>query len=149
MDSRILPFPLEATGPEDGPDADFTTPPEAMVEWVSLLDLLNPEQHGLGMREIAEVEAFCSYVTIGFSSASFVVRAHDGRRFHLQGAIDEDVGPEITAVSVVCMPEGERLPFPPAENDPTTHWSAETEPFNAELERLRASGADDAVLHRA
>ena len=42
------------------------------------------------------------------------------------------------------MPEGERLPFPSAENDPTTHWSARTEPFNDELERLRAGDVRDA-----
>jgi hypothetical protein len=144
MDSKIITFPVEMVRREDKSDADFATVPAAMVEWVSLLDLLNPEQHGLGVLEIAEVEAFCSYVTIGFSTASFVVRTQDGRRFHLQGAIDEDAGPEITAVSVVQMPEGERLPFPSAENDPSTHWSAETEPFNEELERLRASDARDA-----
>jgi hypothetical protein len=148
MDRKIIPFPLELTGPDEEIYATFVRVPAAMVEWVSLLDLLNPEQHGVGVLEIAEVEAFCSYVTIGFSSANFVVRTQDGRRFHLQGAIDEDAGAEITAVSVVQMPQGERLPFPPAENDPTTHWSAETEPFNEELERLRESGVHD-ILHRA
>lgn len=139
MNNKIIPFPLETLS---------SSLPAAMVEWVSLLDLLHPEQHGLGVLEIAEVEAFCTYVTIGFSSASFVARTHDGRRFHLQGAIDEDVGPEITAVSVVQMPAGERLPFAVAENDPTTRWSAETEAFNEELQRLRARGAG-ASLHRA
>jgi hypothetical protein len=143
MDGKIIPFPLELIDQESETLADFIAVPVAMVEWVSLLDLLNPEQHGLGVLEIVEVEAFCSYVTIGFSSANFVVRAHDGRRFHLQGAIDEDAGPDITAVSVVQMPEGERLPFPSADNDATTHWSAETGPFNEELERLRASDVRD------
>ena len=138
MESKIIPFPLGAIGPERATNLRFGTPPQAMVEWVSLIDLLNPEQHGVGVLEIAEVEAFCAYTIIGFSSANFVARTHDGRRFHLQGAIDEDAGPEITAVSVVPMPCGTRLPFAMDERDPSTHWSAETAPFNAELERLRA-----------
>jgi hypothetical protein len=141
MDSKIIPFPFDVTGQEDPLDEDLVVLPAAMVEWVSILDLLNPEQHGVGVLEIAEVEAFCSYETLGFSSANFVALTLDGRRFHLQGALDEDAGPEITAVSVVQMPGGERLPFPPDDRDPSTHWSAETEPFNEELERLRASNA--------
>jgi hypothetical protein len=141
MDSKIILFPFDVVGQEDELDEDLVVLPAAMVEWVSILDLLNPEQHGLGVLEIAEVEAFCSYETLGFSSANFVARTLDGRRFHLQGALDEDAGPEITAVSVVQMPGDERLPFPPDDRDPSTHWSAETEPFNDELERLRASSA--------
>ncbi len=141
MDSKIILFPFDVVGQEDELDEDLVMLPAAMVEWVSILDLLNPEQHGLGVLEIAEIEAFCSYETLGFSSANFVARTLDGRRFHLQGALDEDAGPEITAVSVVQMPDDERLPFPPDDRDPSTHWSAETEPFNDELERLRASSA--------
>ena len=141
MDSKVIPFPFDVIGQEDEFDEHLVVLPAAMVEWVSILDLLNPEQHGLGVLEIAEVEAFCSYETLGFSTANFVARTLDGRRFHLQGALDEDAGPEITAVSVVLMPDDERLPFPPDDRDPSTHWSAETEPFNDELERLRASSA--------
>src|SRR5437588_10093683 len=37
--------------------------------------------------EIAAVESACCYEDSGFSSASFVVRTHAGRRFHLQCAI--------------------------------------------------------------
>ena len=137
MDSKIIPFPLDVTADDsDTDDARFCVPP-AMDEWVSILDLLNPEQHGLGTLEIAEVEAFCSYMMMGFSSANFVARTHDGRRFHLQGAFDEDVGSDITAVSIVQMETGQRLPFAVDDGDPSTHWSAETEPFNDELEALR------------
>jgi hypothetical protein len=139
MYSKIIPFPLDATACESARDEHSFEVPPAMVEWVSILDLLNPEQHGLGVLEIAEVEAFCSYMTAGFSSANFVARTHDGRRFHLQGAFDEDVGSDITAVSVVQMAAGERLPFVVAGDDPSTHWSAETGPFNNELKALRAS----------
>ena len=135
MDSKVIPFPLVETAEE------FTPVPPAMVEWVSILDLLNPEQHGLGALEIATVEVFCWYATLGFSSANFVARTHDGRRFHLQGALDEDAGPDITAVCVVKMPDDERLPFPPDEKDLSTHWSAETDAFNAELERVRVGRA--------
>jgi hypothetical protein len=108
-----------------------------LVEWVTLLDTLSPEQHGLGAREIAEVEACCVYTMMDFESADFVVRTHDDRRFHLQGAIDADNGPDTVAISVKQMETGQRLPFAVIERDPTTHWSHETEAFNAELARLR------------
>ena len=139
MDGKIIPFPLDLTGQDAECNGDFAILPAAMIEWISILDMLNPEQHGVGVLEIAEVEAFCSYETLGFSSANFVACTLDGRRFHLQGALDEDAGPEITAVSVVQMPAGELLPFPVDDKDPSTHWSAETEPFNEEIEGRRAN----------
>ena len=140
MHDKITPFPLDAIDQEDQLDEDLVVHPAALVEWMSILDVLNPEQHGVGVLEIEEVEAFCFYETLGFSSANFVARTKDGRRFHLQGAFDEDAGPEITAVSVAQMLAGDRLPFPVEDKDPSTHWSAETEPFNDELEDRGTSG---------
>jgi hypothetical protein len=112
-----------------------------LVQWVTLLDTLHPERDGLGVLEIAEVEACCIWTTIDFESADFVVRTHDDRRFHLQGSIDADNGPDTVATSVKQMDTNQRLPFPIVENDPMTRWSRKTRAFNAELARLKPSAA--------
>ena len=114
-------------------------PPPGLVQWVTLLDQLHPEPHGLGALEIAEVEQCCLCTMIDFQSADFVVRTHDGRRFHLQGAIDADSGPDTVATSIVPMAPGQLLPFPPQDDDQPVEWSRETGVFNAELARLRQS----------
>ena len=131
--------------PRDGSDDEVAfalsdlTP--GLVQWVTLLDTLNPEHHGLGALEIADVEACCIWTTTDFESADFVVRTHDGRRFHLQGSVDADNGPDIVATSVRQMETGRRLPFPEIKDDVSTHWSHETSSFNAELARLRPCAA--------
>jgi hypothetical protein len=114
-------------------------PPPGLVQWVTLLDLLHPEAHGLGALEIAEVEQCCLCTMIDFERADFVVRTHDGRRFHLQGAIDADSGPDTVATSIAPMAPGQLLPFAPHDDEFGTAWSRETAAFNAELARLRQS----------
>ncbi len=123
---------------DDAPAGPWSLPP-GLVQWVTLLDALHPEPHGLGALEIAEVEACCICTMIDFESADFIVRTHDGRRFHLQGAIDADNGPDTVATSVRQMAPGQLRPFPTVDDDPDTQWSGETDVFNAELARLRQS----------
>lgn len=110
--------------------------PPGFTEWDCLLTRLKAEHAAVGAHEIAEVEAFCHYFDGSFSSGDFVVRTHDGRRFHLQCAIDFDNEPEPVAVAVKQLESGVLLPFPVDERDPTTHWSRETEAFNADLAEL-------------
>jgi hypothetical protein len=137
-----IPFPPSPdTGAPAGDDAPARCrePSPGLVHWVTLLDRLHPERDGLGALEIAEVELCCLFTTAGFESADFVVRTHDGRRFHLQAAIDADSGPDTVATSVARMEPEQLVPFPARQGDPATRWSRDTAAFNADLARLRQS----------
>ena len=128
--------------PPAGEPADADTrhvPSPGLVQWVSLLDGLHPERDGLGALEIAEVELCCIFTAVDFESADFVVRTRDGRRFHLQAAIDADNGSDTVATSVARMEPGQLVPFPARQGDPATRWSRDTSAFNADLARLRKS----------
>jgi hypothetical protein len=133
--------PLDDLSDDDAPSVLCWGPPPGLVQWVTLLDALHPERHGLGALEIAEVETVCICAMIDFESADFVVRTHNGRRFHLQGAIDADNGPDTVATSIEPMAPGQLLPFPVMDDEPGSQWSGDTAVFNAELARLRQSRA--------
>ena len=85
------------------------------------------------------MEAYCFYCDIGFSSAGFVVKTHDERRFYLQVAIDADSEPDMAALTVEQLPAGRKLPFSRDPRDPSTNWSTEVDAFNIDLTRLKAS----------
>ena len=114
---------------------------KGLIEWISGTQKLDREHHGFSMREISYVETYWSFVEVGFSSAGFVVKTQDGRRFHLQCAIDEDNRPDMVVVSVDELPAGQMLPNFRNDFEPFGGWSREVDVFNIDLMRIKASNA--------
>lgn len=115
--------------------------PDGLIAWISGTEKLTREHHGFVVTDISYVEAYWSFVELGFSSAGFVVKTHDGRRFHLQCAIDEDNQPDIVAVSAEEVPEGQTLPKFGKCIEALGGWSREVDSFNIDLARLKTSNA--------
>ena len=109
----------------------------ALVECSLLLQELTLEKHGLDGMELAEVEAFCWYATVELTSAGFIARTADKRRFHLQCTMDSGNW-ELRTLSAVQIGLDDPLPSPPnAQGPPSMRWHTETEPYNKELKLNR------------
>jgi hypothetical protein len=115
--------------------------PKGLIEWISGTEKLDREHHGFVVAEISCVEAYWSFVELGFLSAGFMVKTLDGRRFHLQCAIDENNQPDMVAVSSEELPAGQMLPEFGNDIEPFGGWSNEVDAFNIDLVRLKASNA--------
>jgi hypothetical protein len=129
--------PLDVEGgPFEGPPLSVPPRlPHGMHEWLAALEHLDHDEHGLGVANIRWIEAYWCDASTGFSSAGFVLRLDDGRRCHLQCAIDDDNQPDTVAVTVEPVPRGHELP---AFNcAPLGGWSREVDEFNVELIRTQ------------
>jgi hypothetical protein len=128
--------PLDVEGgPFEGPLAFRPRFPRGMHEWLSAIEHLDHDEHGLGVADIRRVEAYWCDIEIGFASAGFVLRLDDGRRCHLQCAIDDDNQPDTVAVTVEPVPQGCELP---AFNcAPLGGWRHDVDEFNLELIRTQ------------
>jgi hypothetical protein len=119
---------------EDLPPIDLRPRvPRGMHEWLSAIEHLDHDEHGLGVADIRRVEAYWCDIDIGFSAAGFVLLLDDGRRCHLQCAIDDDNQPDTVAVTLEPIPPGRALP--PFNGEPLGGWSREVDEFNVELIR--------------
>jgi hypothetical protein len=138
-----LPF-AEPSGPSIAEDHQQTlnSPgliPRGLIEWVSGTERLNREQHQFTPKDITRVEAYWSFSEGGFSSSGFIVKLHDGRRFHLQCGIDEDNQPDMVAISAKEIPIGKLLPEFGNDIEPLGGWSKEVDTFNIDLARFKTS----------
>jgi hypothetical protein len=112
--------------------------PKGLVEWITGTELLDRQQHGFAMTDIACVRAFWSCVDIGFSSAGFVVEIVRGQRFYLQCAIDDDNQPNMVAITTEELPAGQTMPEIVDNIESRSGWSDEVETFNIDLARMKA-----------
>jgi hypothetical protein len=112
--------------------------PKGLVEWVTATELLNSQQHGFALTDIARVRAFWSYVDIGFSSAGFVIETAHGKRFYIQCAIDDDSLSDVAVMAAEELAAGEALPEFNEDIQRFCGWSAEVDAFNIDLIRMKA-----------
>jgi len=133
MGTRYLPFHF----PEDD-DGKLIVVVPGMLEWVSILKIL--ESGKFGLKRVRHRRGRSLLLVRDARLFLGELRgAHERRQARLPARQDgRGIRPVISALSVESMSDGDRLPFQPDDKDPSTRWSADTEPFNDELEELGA-----------
>jgi hypothetical protein len=121
--------------------SDSDTIPKGLVQWIAGTQLLNCQEHGFALTDIACVRAFWSCASIGFSSAGFVVETVQGQRFYLRCATDDDKQPSLVAITAEVMPAGRAMPEFGDDIEPLAKWSDEVGIFNVDLIRAKAGNA--------
>lgn len=129
--SKVIPFFRVGADPNPA----LVAP--GLLEWTMLLGELKPVRDGLDSMEIARVEAYCWFATPELTSAGFIVRTADRRRFHLHCAMAEYTW-DVSSLTSVEIDRDDPLPSPPIAGGPASlRWLTEVEPFDRSLKEHR------------
>ena len=129
--SKVIPFFRVGADPNPA----LVAP--ALLEWSVVLRELKHVQDGLDSMEIAAAEAYCWYATPEFTSAGFIVRTADKRRFHLHCALEEYTW-DFRSLTSVQIGRDDPLPSPPIAGGPASlRWHTEVDPLNTDLKEYR------------